>query len=105
VKPAQILGYEGTPRGIAAPTRKVLTIYSRWITVVSIEIWVSSIVSDTVFVKAYTHVRGRYTNRTWQNLSAREITDEIYREIQQIDLQFSGVEEKAVVEPMRLAAE
>ncbi len=61
--------------------------------------------SDQVFVKAYTHVRGRYTNRTWQNMSAREITDEIYREIQQLDLQFSSAGEKPVIEPMRLAAE
>jgi uncharacterized protein involved in type VI secretion and phage assembly len=61
--------------------------------------------SDQIFTKAYTRVRSRHTNRTWQNLSTREITDEIYKEIQLLDLQFSTAEEKTDVEPMRLAAE
>ena len=61
--------------------------------------------SDQAFILAYTRVRGRHTNRTWQNLSAREITDEIYKEIHLLDMQFTGAANDAVGEPMRLAAE
>jgi hypothetical protein len=60
---------------------------------------------DQAFTKAFTRIRGRYTSATWQNLSAREITDLIYREMHLLDQQFVSAGEQAVVEPMRLAAE
>ncbi len=60
--------------------------------------------SDQTFIKAYARVRGRHTNRTWQNLSAREVTDEIYKEIHLIDQQAASAAD-AVVEPLPLAAE
>jgi hypothetical protein len=61
--------------------------------------------SDQNFTKAYASVRSRHTNRTWQNLSAREISDEIYKEIHLLDLQLSAADEKTAAEPMRVAAE
>jgi hypothetical protein len=61
--------------------------------------------SDQNFTTAYTRVRNRHSNRTWQNLSAREIADEIYKEIHLLDLQVSAADEKTVTQPMRVAAE
>lgn len=62
-------------------------------------------VSDQAFIKAYVRVRARYTNRTWQNVSAREITDEIYKEMRLLDLQLSEEMGENSYNALRLAAE
>ena len=61
--------------------------------------------TDQAFIKAYIRVRARYTNRTWINISAREIADEIYKEIRLLDLQFSERREEDSQTMLRLAAE
>ena len=60
---------------------------------------------DQTFFKAYVRVRARYTNRTWQSLSAREITEEIYEEIRLLDLQLSGERTGIFPVMLELAAE
>jgi hypothetical protein len=61
-------------------------------------------VSDQVFQNAYARVRGRHTDESWCALSAREVTDSIYREIRIIDSErlLSG---EAGVATMAMAAE
>ena len=46
--------------------------------------------SDQVFTQAYARVRARFSNRTWQNLSPREITDELFKEMRVLDLQYAN---------------
>jgi hypothetical protein len=41
---------------------------------------------DPIFQDAYARVRGRYNDQDWLNLPPREITNLIYREMREIDL-------------------
>jgi hypothetical protein len=63
------------------------------------------VVRDQAFAQAYVRVRARYTARTWQNVSAREITDEIYKEMRLLDLQISDEANANSWSELRLAAE
>ncbi|MFL5257829.1 MAG: hypothetical protein ACJ8AI_34115 [Rhodopila sp.] len=41
---------------------------------------------DPTFQDAYVRVRGRFSDRDWLSLPPREITNLIYREMREIDL-------------------
>ncbi len=43
--------------------------------------------SDGIFQGAYKRVRSRHTEDGWLTLTPRQITEEIYSEIKEIDLQ------------------
>lgn len=45
--------------------------------------------SDQIFQEAYARVRQRHTEEEWLAMSPRQITDSIYREIRQIDVERS----------------
>jgi hypothetical protein len=47
--------------------------------------------SDQIVHDAYARVRSRYTDDVWFALPPRTITDAIYREMRQIDMERLGV--------------
>jgi hypothetical protein len=58
--------------------------------------------SDRIFQDAYARVRGRHDDQSWFALSPREITDSIYREIRNIDIERAAGADFA---PLPVAAE
>ena len=45
------------------------------------------VMTDAIFQIAYKRVRSRYTEDAWVALSPRQVTEAIYSEIREIDLQ------------------
>ena len=60
--------------------------------------------SDHIFQIAYARVRGRYNDQSWLNLSPREITEAIYREMRVIDQERANQSDDDH-KPLSLAAE
>lgn len=48
--------------------------------------------SDRVFEEAYNRVRSRFSEESWFALPPRTVTEEIYKEIRQIDAEQSGAD-------------
>ena len=60
--------------------------------------------SDRVFEEAYARVRSRFSDDAWFAMPPRAVTDEIYREIRQIDAERAGTEPPRAENSSRSAA-
>jgi hypothetical protein len=60
---------------------------------------------DPTFQDAYARVRGRYDDQEWLNLPPREITNLIYREMREIDLDRATSMEAKAQDKVPVAAE